>query len=139
MPDQHTIKTEADFKAILTPEQYHIMREKGTEAPFSGEYDKTFDDGMYHCAACGAPLFSSLTKYDSGCGWPAFWAPVAGDKVILKPDDSLGMHRIEVTCANCGSHLGHVFDDGPSEHGGSRFCINSLALNLDKNEKPAQA
>jgi peptide-methionine (R)-S-oxide reductase len=131
------IKTEADWKALLTPEQYHVLREKGTEPAWSGEYDHTFDDGMYRCAACGNELFSSVTKYDSGCGWPAFWSAIDPSKVTLHDDTSFGMQRIEVKCAKCGSHLGHVFEDGPSEHGGKRFCINSLALNLEKENKSA--
>ena len=129
------IKTEADWKAILTPEQYHVLREKGTEAAGTGEYDHTFEDGIYRCAACGNELFSSVNKYDSGCGWPAFGSSIDPNKVTLHDDTSFGMQRIEVRCAKCNSHLGHVFEDGPSEHGGKRFCINSIALNLDKEKK----
>ena len=124
-------KTEADWMKKLTPEQYNVLREKGTELPFTGKYDKFFDKGMYKCAACGNVLFTSDTKYDSGCGWPAFFA--ANDKgIATKEDFSLGMHRIEVMCRKCGGHLGHVFDDGPKAKGGKRYCINSLALSFEK-------
>ena len=124
-------KSEAEWSKKLTPEQYHVLREKGTEAPFSGKYDKFFDKGSYKCAACGSILFTSETKYDSSCGWPAFFA--ANEKSITTKDDfSFGMHRIEVMCKNCGSHLGHVFDDDPSDKGGKRYCINSVALEFEK-------
>ena len=125
-------KSEEEWKKILTPEQYEVLRGKGTERAFTGIYDKEASPGIYHCAACGAELFDSKTKYDSGCGWPAFFAAAAGDRVKFHDDSSFGMSRIEVTCANCGSHLGHIFDDGPAEHGGKRFCINSVALDLEK-------
>jgi peptide-methionine (R)-S-oxide reductase len=121
-----------EMKKKLTPEQYHIMREKGTEAPFSGEYVSTKDKGMYICAACGQELFSSDTKFDSGTGWPSFTEPANLEHVELHEDDSHGMRRTEVTCKNCGSHLGHVFDDGPSDKGGKRYCINSACLMLKK-------
>lgn len=124
-------KTESSREKKLTPEQYHVLREKGTEAPFSGKYDKFFDKGMYKCAACGNTLFTSDTKYDSGCGWPAFFAANKGS-ILTKKDFSLGMRRIEVMCRKCGSHLGHVFGDGPSDKGGKRYCINSVALNFEK-------
>ena len=123
--------SESEWKKKLTPEQYHILREKGTEMPFTGGYDHFFDKGMYKCAACGAKLFDSKTKYDSGCGWPAFFA-ANEDSIVTKEDNGFGMHRIEVMCKKCGSHLGHVFDDGPSEEGGKRYCINSLALKFEK-------
>ena len=124
-------KSESKLKKKLTPEQYHVLREKGTELPFTGKYDKFFDKGKYKCAACGNILFTSDTKYDSGCGWPAFFA--ANEKGIVTEEDvSHGMHRIEVMCRKCGSHLGHVFDDGPREKGGKRYCINSLALSFEK-------
>jgi peptide-methionine (R)-S-oxide reductase len=123
-------KTEADWKKKLTPEQYRVLREKGTERAFTGEYDKLFDSGKYKCAACGEVLFSSDFKYDSGCGWPAFFEAFS-DKIATKEDNTLGMHRIEVMCVKCGSHLGHVFDDGPKENGGKRYCINSVALKFD--------
>ena len=126
-------KSETEWKKKLTPEQYHVLREKGTELPFSGKYDKFFGKGSYKCAACGNVLFTSDTKYDSGCGWPAFFA--ANEKSITTKDDvSFGMHRIEVMCKNCGSHLGHVFDDGPRDKGGERYCINSLALKFEEKK-----
>ena len=124
-------KTEQEWRAELTPEQYRILREKGTEAPFSGEYDFSFEPGTYHCAGCGAELFVSDTKYDSGCGWPAFYAPLAGEAIDEETDVSHGMTRTEVMCASCGGHLGHVFPDGPGA-AGLRYCINSTALNLEE-------
>lgn len=125
---------EKDFKEKLTPEQYKIMRGKGTEAPFSGKYVNEKSNGMYMCAACGQELFSSDTKFDSGTGWPSFTDPVNTKNIELHADDTLGMHRVEVTCKNCGSHLGHVFDDGPAERGGKRYCINSACLLLKKQD-----
>jgi peptide-methionine (R)-S-oxide reductase len=128
--DDQTTKTDRDWRDELTPEQYHVLREKGTEAPFTGKYVHTKDDGTYKCAACGAELFSSDTKFESGTGWPSFYEPKNVANVELHEDSSHGMHRIEVTCGNCGSHLGHVFDDGPRPTG-KRYCINSCALELD--------
>jgi len=120
-------KTDAEWRAELTDEQYRVLRQKGTEAPFSGEYDFTFEPGTYHCAGCGAVLFESDTKYDSGCGWPAFSAPADEAAVEEERDTSFGMVRTEVLCATCGGHLGHVFPDGPAPTG-VRYCINSAAL-----------
>ncbi|HXV27045.1 MAG TPA: peptide-methionine (R)-S-oxide reductase MsrB [Candidatus Paceibacterota bacterium] len=121
-------KTDEEFKAKLTPEQYAVMREGGTEAPFTGKYVDDHERGMYACAACGQELFSSDTKFDSGTGWPSFTDPVNRENVTFHRDTSGGMERVEIRCARCGSHLGHVFDDGPADKGGKRFCINSVCL-----------
>lgn len=122
-------KNEEEFRKMLTPEQYVVMREKGTEAAFTGKYYNEHAKGMYRCSACGAELFSSDTKFDSGTGWPSFTEPANLENVELVQDNSHGMHRTEVKCKRCGSHLGHVFDDGPGP-GGKRFCINSCSLEL---------
>jgi peptide-methionine (R)-S-oxide reductase len=134
MPDAD-VDTEAEFRSKLTPEQYEILRKRGTERPFSGEYVYSKDSGMYHCAACGAELFSSDTKFDSGTGWPSFTEPANLEHVELRPDNSLFMRRTEVICKNCDAHLGHVFDDGPAEAGGQRYCINGCALDF-KQQSP---
>ena len=127
-------RSDKEWKKQLTPEQYHVLREKGTEAPFSGEYDSVFDPGTYTCAACGAELLESDKKFDAHCGWPSFYDAKPG-AVVFTPDDSLGMSRTEVTCANCGGHLGHVFEgegfDVPTDQ---RFCINSVSLKFKKSQ-----
>lgn len=126
------LKTEEDWKRELTPEQYAVLRQGGTEPAFTGELYNNHEAGVYKCAACGQQLFSSDTKFDSGTGWPSFTDPMNLEHVELRADDSYGMHRTEVVCKRCGSHLGHVFDDGPEDKGGKRYCINSCALNFDK-------
>jgi peptide-methionine (R)-S-oxide reductase len=125
------VKTEEQWRTELDSEQFRVLRQKGTEAPFSGEYDHVFEPGSYHCAGCGAELFHSDAKYDSGCGWPAFYAPAGEEAVDEETDVSHGMVRTEVTCASCGGHLGHVFPDGPHPTG-VRYCINSAALKLEE-------
>jgi peptide-methionine (R)-S-oxide reductase len=125
-------KTNEDWKKQLTPEQYHVARQCGTEAPFTGKYWNLHDDGTYHCVCCGAKLFSSGTKFESGSGWPSFYAPIDANNLKMIDDTSHGMRRTEVQCAQCGAHLGHVFPDGPKPTG-VRFCINSASLNFEKS------
>ena len=127
-------KTDLEWKAELTPEQYSVLRDKGTERAFTGRYHATKDPGTYRCAGCGAEVFSSETKYESGTGWPSFWEPASDDAVDTERDWGLLGMRTEVHCASCGGHLGHVFPDGPGPTG-QRYCINSIALDLDESEQ----
>lgn len=127
-------KTEEEWRKQLTEEQYYILRQKGTESPFTGKYYKTNDKGVYSCAACGAELFTSEMKFDSECGWPSFDREILGDKINTTVDTSHGMLRTEITCAKCGGHLGHLFDDGPTDTG-KRYCVNSASLNFIAERK----
>ncbi len=130
-PSTQTIeKTEAEWRAELTPEQYHVCREKGTERPFTGRYHASKEDGIYRCSCCGAALFDGAQKFDSGTGWPSFWQPASPDAVGVEEDGTYGMVRTEVHCNRCGAHLGHVFPDGPRPSG-LRYCINSVSLELE--------
>ena len=127
------VKTDAEWREELSPEQYQVLRKQGTERPFTGKYWNVKEDGIYRCAGCGAELFSSDTKFESGSGWPSFYEPAVAENVELRRDISHGMIRTEVRCANCGGHLGHVFDDGPNPTG-LRFCINSCSLDLQTGD-----
>ena len=127
-------KTDEEWRAELSPEQYEVTRRAGTEAPFTGKYVDNHAQGMYRCVGCGTELFSSDTKFDSGTGWPSFTEPANLEHVELRPDNSLLMKRTEVICKHCDAHLGHVFDDGPADQGGKRYCINGCALTLEKKE-----
>lgn len=132
-------KPESYWREKLSPQQYRVLREAGTDAPFSGTLVDNHDDGYYSCGACGQKLFASDTKFESGSGWPSFYAAIGNAKVDLIDDASHGMTRVEVRCGNCGSHLGHLFPDGPKEHGGQRFCLNSTSLSFEADpSKPAK-
>ena len=134
MTDESLPQTEAEWKERLTPEEYYVCREKGTEPAFSGEYNDCKKEGIYNCRACGEPLFLSDHKFNSGCGWPSFYATQDGDPVAETPDHSHGMIRVEITCRKCGSHLGHVFEDGPQPTG-RRYCVNSLSVRLEEKDQ----
>lgn len=127
-------RTEEEWRKALTPQQFEILRKKGTEPAFTGQFVDNHDDGMYTSVACGHPLFSSETKFESGSGWPSFYDVASKGNVVLEDDNDHGMHRTEVKCSNCGSHLGHVFTDGPRDKGGLRYCINSCALDFKKKD-----
>jgi peptide-methionine (R)-S-oxide reductase len=137
MATEQIQKTDDQWREELSPEQYEVLRKGGTERAFTGKYWNVKQDGVYRCAGCGAELFSSATKFDSGTGWPSFTEPAVAAAVETRADNSLFMRRTEVTCRNCGGHLGHVFEDGPRDAGGLRYCINSSALELDPGDSAA--
>jgi len=131
---QKVSKTNEEWRKILSPAEYHVLRERGTEPPFTGQFLKNNKKGMYVCAACGNELFSSETKFESGTGWPSFWEAISKESIELEADNSHGMNRIEVRCKKCGGHLGHVFNDGPKPTG-QRYCMNSVSLKFKENKK----
>jgi peptide-methionine (R)-S-oxide reductase len=127
-------KTDEEWRKQLTPEQYTVLRQKGTERPFTGKFEDHYEPGIYTCAACGNELFQSTTKFDAGCGWPSFYEALDKTKIIEKLDKSHGMMRMEIMCAKCGGHLGHVFNDGPQDKTGLRYCVNSVSLDFKKKD-----
>lgn len=134
MEKPKVVKSEQEWRDSLTPEQFYVCREKGTERAFTGKYYQHKDSGVYHCICCNAPLFTSDSKYDSGCGWPSFYEPVNDEAITEYRDTSHGMERIEITCSACDSHIGHVFPDGP-EPTGLRYCVNSVSIDFDKADE----
>lgn len=134
-----TNKTDEQWRKELTPEQFRVLREKGTERAFTGTYYDVKDSGVYRCAGCATPLFTSDEKYESGSGWPSFYDAVDAGNISLHEDQTHGMRRVEITCAGCGGHLGHVFEDGPRDKTGLRYCVNSASLSLDTDMAPAEA